>query len=31
MQYNFTNAIQIYQAAYKIHPKFGGNSDLKVS
>ena len=25
MQQNFTDSIQFYQAAYKMHPKFGGN------
>ena len=27
MHQNFTDAIQIYQAAYKMHPKSGGNSE----
>ena len=26
MHSTFTDAIYIYQAAYKMHPKFGGNS-----
>ena len=25
MKQNFTDSIQFYQAAYKMHPKFGGN------
>ena len=25
MQQNFTDSIYIYQVAYKMHPKFGGN------
>ena len=25
MQQNFTDSIQFYQAACKMHPKFGGN------
>ena len=25
MQQNFTDSTQFYQAAYKMHPKFGGS------
>ena len=29
MHQNFTESIEFYQTAYKMHPKYGGNSETQ--